>query len=226
VTQKNAPVCLFDLDFHTSHVCDYLDIEPRFDVKEVVGASHRLDAQLLEALASRHSSGLEVYAAPRDITRGLELSVEDLSTVLDLVAQRCGAIVIDLPVGRHSWTGPVLAASQGIIVTGRNTIPGLRQVSETLAAARRQAPQSEVRPAINNCDFGLLGGMARADHVARVLGDEKPFIVRRTHQALECVNAGTPISFADPSTRFVKDIAAIVDFCVGLKVPPAANADA
>jgi pilus assembly protein CpaE len=218
---KSAKVALVDLDFQSSHVCDYLDIAPKFQFEEIVAAPDRLDDHLLSAFISHHSSGLDVLAASRSRFHARDLSVEALSALFDRMAQRYGTIIIDLPLSIHSWTLPLLAASKGILVTGLNTIPGLRQIDETLRALRTEASiTAEMRAVVNRCEFGLLGSVARADHVARILGEEKRLLVRNARVAIECVNVGTPITLAHPSDKSVKDIAAIAAFCAGLNAAP------
>src|SRR3984885_3319869 len=218
---KGAKVALVDLDFQSSHVCDYLDIAPKFQFEEIVAAPDRLDDHLLGAFISHHPSGLDVLAASRSRFHARDLSVEALSALFDRMAQRYSTIVIDLPLSVHSWTLPLLAASKGILVTGLNTIPGLRQVEETMRALREEATiTAELRAVVNRCDVGLLGKVARADHVARILGEEKRFCVRNAAVAVECVNVGTPIAIAYPSDKSVKDIAAIAAFCAGLHAAP------
>lgn len=217
-------VGLVDLDFQTSHVCDYLDIAPQLQVEEIIGAPDRLDNQLLDIFASRHPSGLDVFAAPRSKFHSRDLTVEALSTLFDLIAQRYDAILIDLPVTRFPWTTPVLGASQGILVVGANTIPGLRRIAETLEAVRAETGAgAETRVVINRCEFGLLGGVVRSDHVTRVLGEEKPLFIRDARIALDCINAGTPMTLANPSDKVVKDIAAIAEFCAARKPVVAAK---
>jgi pilus assembly protein CpaE len=214
----DAKVALVDLDFQSSHVCDYLDIAPKFQFDEIVAAPGRLDDQLLSAFISRHPSGLDVFAASRSRFHTRDLDIEALSALFDRMAHRYAYIVIDLPLSVHSWTIPLLAASKGILVTGLNTIPGLRQIEETLRALRAEALiTADKRAVVNRCDFGLLRKVVRADHVARILGDEKRLFVRNTRVALECVNLGTPMTIAYPSDKAVKDIAAIADYCVALK---------
>jgi pilus assembly protein CpaE len=66
---KGAKVALIDLDFQTSHVCDYLDLAPKFRVEEIIEAPERLDDHLLDVFASRHSSGVDVFAVPRERLR-------------------------------------------------------------------------------------------------------------------------------------------------------------
>jgi pilus assembly protein CpaE len=215
---KDGEVALVDLDFQSSHVCDYLDIAPKFQFDEIVAAPGRLDDQLLSAFISRHSSGLDVFAAGRNRFHTRDLDVEALSALFDRMAHRYAYIIVDLPLQVHSWTIPLLAASEGILVTGLNTIPGLRQIDETLRALRTEAAiTADVRAVVNRCDFGLLGKVARADHVARILGEEKRIFVRNARVATECVNIGTPMTLAYPSDKSVKDIAAITGYCVGLK---------
>jgi pilus assembly protein CpaE len=218
---KDAKVALIDLDFQSSHVCDYLDIAPKFQFDEIVAAPERLDDHLLSAFISRHSSGLDVFAASRNRFHTRDLDVEALSALFDRMAHRYAYIIIDLPLSIHSWTIPLLAASKGILVTGLNTIPGLRQIKETLRALRAEARiTADVRAVVNRCGFGLLGKLARADHVARILGGEKRLLVRNARVAIDCVNIGTPMTLAYPSDKSVKDIAAISEFCTGLKSAP------
>ena len=78
-----------------------------------------------------------MLAASRSRFHARDLSVEALSALFDRMAQRYSTIIIDLPLSVHSWTLPLLAASKGILVTGLNTIPGLRQIEETLRALAR-----------------------------------------------------------------------------------------
>jgi pilus assembly protein CpaE len=218
---KAPRVALVDLDFQSSHVCDYLDIAPKFQFEEIAAAAERLDDQLLSAFISRHSSGLDVFAAVRSRFHARDLDVEGLSALFDRMAHRYAYIIIDLPLSVHSWTIPVLAASKGILVTGLNTIPCLRQIEETLRALRTEATiTADVRAVINRCDFGFLGKVARADHVARILGEEKRLLVRNARVAIECVNIGTPMTLAYPSDKSVKDMAAISQFCAALKSAP------
>jgi pilus assembly protein CpaE len=220
-SSKGARVALVDLDFQSSHVCDCLDIAPKFQFEEIVAAPDRLDDHLLSAFISHHPSGLDVLAASRSRFHARDLSVEALSALFDRMAQRYATIIIDLPLSVHSWTLPLLAASKGILVTGLNTIPGLRQIEETVRALREEATiTADVRAVVNRCDVGLLGKVARADHVARILGEEKRFCVRNAAVAVECVNVGSPIALAYPSDKSVKDIAAIAAFCVGLNSAP------
>jgi pilus assembly protein CpaE len=207
-------VCLVDLDVQTSHVCDYLDIKPQLQIDELVRAPQRLDSHLLEMFCSRHDSGLHVFAAPRSRLRHVELNVEALDAFFERLAQSYDVIVVDLPVEWRPWTVHVLAASQGVLVTGLNVIPGLRQISETLAAIRSEpAIRGRVLVIVNRCEIGALGRVARRQHVDAVLGAEEKLFIRASRVVEECANTGAPMAIAYPSHKIVKEIAAIAKFC-------------
>jgi pilus assembly protein CpaE len=221
---KPRKVCLVDLDFQTSHACDYLDIEPRLRIDEIMGTPERLDEQLFEMFASHHSSGLDVFAAVRSKFHSWDLDIAALDALFDKIAHRYECILIEMPVAWYPWTDHVLGASQGIIVTGMNTIPGLRQILETLTAIRSLAGvRAEICVALNRTEYGLLGRVVRYRHVKSVLGNEKVFFVRNARMALDCVNSGSPMTVANPSHKIVKEIGAIVEFCASLKSARAAK---
>jgi pilus assembly protein CpaE len=215
---KQRKVCLVDLDFQTSHVCDYLDIDPRLRIDEIMGAHERLDDQLFEMFASHHQSGLDVFAAARSKFHPWDLDIAALDALFDKIAKRYETILIELPVAWYPWTEQILRASQGMIVIGLNTIPGLRQIFDALSAIRSLAGiHAQIAVALNRTEYGLFGRVLRHRHVKSVLGNEKLFFVRNARMAIDCINAGSPMTLANPSHRAVKDIAAIAEFCASLK---------
>ena len=215
---NDGKIALIDLDFQSSHVCDYLDVAPKFQIREIIDEPSRLDDQLLKVFASPHLSGVDIFAASRNRLHVTDVGVETLSALFERMSHHYSYIIVDLPVSAHIWTIPLLTASEGILVTGVNTIPSLRQAAETVHAIRAEVGiNADVRTVINRSESGLFGSVARRDHVDRVLGAEERFYVRSTSVALECVNRGESLTMAYPSDKAVKDIAAITDFCAALR---------
>jgi pilus assembly protein CpaE len=219
----NRRICLVDLDFQTSHVCDYLDIEPRLHIEEISANPKRLDSQLFEVFVTHHSSGVDVFASPRSKFDTCGLDFAALDALFGLISTRYDLIMIDFPVNWYSWTPKVLAASSGIIVSGLNSIPGLRQIAEALTALRATTDVfGELRVAINNCERGLFGQVARRQHVKSVLPGEQIFYVRNDPAVLESINTGVPMALSGSRRRIGKDIAKITEFCSGLTSPSTA----
>ncbi len=221
-TTRSRRVCIIDLDFQTSHLCDYLDLEPRLNIQEIVGDPERFDDQLFDVFVRKHASGVDVLVAPRSKFNAWDVHIDALDALFEKMAARYEFIFVDMPVTWFPWTRPVISASSGLIVTGQNTVPGLRQIVETLAAVRNVGvAHSAVAVAVNRCRHRMLGGVVHRQHIGRMLGSEKVFLVRDEPLAIESVNTGEPLVIAHSLSKLNKDIAAIAEFCRALKPSPA-----
>lgn len=220
---KDRRICVVDLDFQTSHVCDYLDIDPRLQIQEISDNPDRLDAQLFDIFVSHHSSGLDVFAAPRSKFDHATLNMAALDNLFEIISTRYDLILIDLPVTWFAWTVDIIANCDAVVVTGINTIPCLRQLAQTLAVvrdARPGRPNEKVAVVVNRCDRTLLGGVERRQHVESVLGDEQVFYVGNDSAALvESANTGTPLAQSGGSRKTIKEISAVAEFCIGANAP-------
>jgi pilus assembly protein CpaE len=218
-------VCIVDLDFQTSHVCDYLDIEPRLQIEEISRNPERLDAHLLEIYISRHAaSGLHVFAAPRSKLDVCGLNISALDALFDMISERYDLIIIDFPATWFGWTSRIVAGSDGVVVTGVNSVPGLRQLAETIAVVRdSRGPAAPMAVVLNRCERSLLGGVARRHHVEKVVGDETVFYVREEPLVLQSINTGSPMALSRSARKTMREIASIAEFCAGLTSTRAAT---
>lgn len=211
-------ICIVDLDFQTSHVCDVLDIEPRLQIEEISRNPERLDAHLLEIYISRHpASGLHVFAAPRTRLDICGLNIAALDALFDMISGRYDLIIIDFPATWFAWTPQIIAGSDGVLVTGLNSVPGLRQLAEAVTVVRdSRAPAAPLGVVLNRCERTVLGGVARRNHVEKVLGDETVFYVREEPMVLQSINTGAPMALGGAARKTMREIAAIAEFCAGL----------
>jgi pilus assembly protein CpaE len=208
-------MCYLDLDFQTSHVCDYLDIEARLQIHEMLDRPERLDEQLFELFVSHHACGLDVLAAPRSKLDPCEVNADALDPLLEMISQKYDFIVLDLPVPWFSWTGLTLENSDAVVVTGVNTIPCLRQMRATLdAVLEAKASSSQVAVVMNRVTRHLLGGIERRGHVESVFPSETIFYIEENRGAVDRVNTGTPAGLAGIQ---LKDFGKIASFCTNVK---------
>lgn len=211
-------ICVVDLDFQTSHICDYLDSEARLQVADLSSAPERLDEHLFDSFKTRHSSGIDVFAAPRSKFSWDALNVNALDALFTMIARRYELVLIDYPVSWFSWTPQIIAASDAAIITGVNTIPCLRQVSETVALVRSSGSTAlQVGIAINRCEYTMLGTVARRKHVEMVLRDEQLFFIGHRPEAIESVNMGRPMMLGGAGRKLRRDLLPLANFCGGLK---------
>jgi pilus assembly protein CpaE len=211
-------ICIVDLDFQTSHVCDYLDSEPRLHIAELSGAPERLDAHLLESFRTRHSSGIDVFAAPRSKFASETLNIDVLDALFSMIATRYDLVLIDYPSVWFPWTAQIIAASDAVVITGINTIPCLRQVSETLVLVRSCGSSAlQIGIAVNRCERTMLGSIARRNHVEMALRDERIFFIGTRPEAVESINMGLPMTLSGAAGKVRKEFAPLAEFCAGVK---------
>ncbi len=225
--RKERMVCAVDLDLQTSHICDYLDIEPRLQIQEVSADPERLDAQLFDIFVSHHSSGLDVFAAPRSKFDMCGLQERALDALFDKIVSQYDLIMLDLPVTSFPWSTQIIANCDAVLVTTINTVPGLRQVTETLSAIRSyRVNAGPVAVVVNRCERTMLGGIARSKHIKSVLGHEKVFMVGHDPAFVESTNTGRPLALTSRSGRTARELAAITEFCAEIKPVSAASGEA
>jgi pilus assembly protein CpaE len=216
-------ICVLDLDLQGSHVCDFLDIEPRLNLREIIESPERLDGQLFDLFVSHHSSGIDVIASPRNRRNSVEPTVPALDALFGMIAPRYDVLIVDFPSQWGAWTQQILSVCDLAIVTGLNTVPGLRQVADALGAVRSvETIPAKIVVGLNRCESRLLGGVARSQHIAKLLSGETVLNVRDdAGAAIQAVNTGVPVSVGDPSSKIAKDVRAIVSVLAGVARPEA-----
>jgi pilus assembly protein CpaE len=212
---RNRKICLVDLDFQSSHMCDYLDSEPRLQITDFSSAPERLDERLFESFRTGHSSGIDIFAAPRSKFSMGELNINALDALLSIITRRYELVFIDYPVTWFPWTAQIISASDGAIITGINSIPCLRQLSETLSLVRSGSPPAlQIGIVINRCERTFLGSILRQKHVEMALRDERLFFVGNRPEATESANMGVPMMLsASAAAKIRKDFAPLGTFC-------------
>ena len=205
--------CLIDLDFDNDACADFLDIEPRLDLGETGDAGERLDAQLMEVMLSRHSSGLALLAAPARPAEPNGLAAAAVGRLLEVAASRFDHLVIDLPRVWFPWTNDVLAGSDRIFVVTDMTVPGLR-FARRLAGSigERLGKTGSPRVIVNRYQTGLLfGGTLRKSDVERALGTAFAGHVANNYQVVrEAIDRGVSLETVKPGNSVTTDLKRIL----------------
>ena len=164
--------CLVDLDFQHGACADYLDLEPRLNLKEIEPRPERLDRQLLEIMLSHHASGLEVIAAPNRPAEMRSFDPDMVTRLLDLVSSHFDYVVIDMPRTWFSWTDSVLLGTNKLFIVSEMTVPSLRQAKHLVAAIRERlgdGPKPQV--IVNRFEQRMFASGLRHADIEQALGD-------------------------------------------------------
>jgi pilus assembly protein CpaE len=194
--QRGRPsTCLVDLDFQHGACADYLDLEPRLDLKEIEPRPERLDRQLLEIMLSRHASGLEVIAAPRRPAEMRTFDPDMVTRLLDLVSSHFEYVVIDMPRTWFSWTDSVLLGTNRLFIVSEMTVPSIRQAKDLVAAIRERlgdGPQPQVL--VNRFEQRMFDpGLKKSDIEQALGGDFAGTIPNNYRLVREAIDRGVPL---------------------------------
>jgi pilus assembly protein CpaE len=191
----NGSVCLVDLDFQHGSCCDYLDIAPQLDLREIEPRPERLDRQLLEVMLSRHAGGLAVIAAPNRPAEMRSFDPDMVTRLLDLVSSHFNHVVIDMPRTWFPWTDSVLFGSNKLYIVTETTVPGVRHAKQLITAiGKRLAGGPKPQVIVNRFEQHLFGpGLRRAD-IEQALGEAFAGVVPNNYRLVrEAIDRGVPL---------------------------------
>lgn len=201
-------VCLVDLNFQNGACADYLDLEPRLDLKEIEPRPERLDRQLLEIMLTQHRSGLSLIAAPN---RPAEMRTFDpvmVTRLLDLVSSHFDYVVIDMPRTWFSWTDNVLLGSNHLYIVSEVTVPSLRHAKGLVAAIRERlgdGPHPQV--IVNRFEQKMFAPGLKKSDIEQALGLDFAGTIPNFYQLVrEAIDRGVPLDEVKPGNKITTQL--------------------
>src|SRR5215813_6645506 len=193
--RSGASTCLVDLDFQHGACADYLDMEPRLDLKEIEPRPERLDRQLLEVMLSHHASGLAVIAAPNRPAEMRSFDPDMVTRLLDLVSSHFNYVVIDMPRTWFSWTDSVLLGSNRLFIVSELTVPGLKHAKQLVSAiGERLGDAQRPQVIINRFEQRMFGAGLRRSDVEQALGNDFGDVIPNNYRLVrEAIDRGVPL---------------------------------
>jgi pilus assembly protein CpaE len=211
--QRGRPrTCLVDLDFQHGACADYLDLEPRLDLKENEPRPERLDKQLLEVMLAHHASGLAVIAAPNRPAEMRSFDIEMVTRLLDLVSSNFDYVVIDMPRTWFSWTDSILLGTNNLFIISEMTVPSLRQAKGLLAAIRERLGEGpKPRVIVNRFEQRMFSpGLKKAD-IEQALGNDFAAVIPNDYRLVrEAIDRGVPLDEVKPGNSISTQLRKLV----------------
>jgi pilus assembly protein CpaE len=201
--------CLFDLNFNTGTMADYLDLKPVLDLGAIANRPERLDTRLLEAMVARHPTGMAVIATPRAATEYLRVNGAVVTGVLSVASETFKQMVLDLPPLWQPWTFDVLQGCDEVFIATEFTIPAMRKALELVNAleARFKGEPPRARVIVNKFRQRLLGGGLRKSDATALLGEAlAAFVPEEQELVSEAINQGDLASAVSRSNRVSREL--------------------
>lgn len=211
--QRNkSSTCLVDLNFQHGACADYLDLEPRLDLKEIEPRPERLDKQLLDVMTSYHASGLAVIAAPIRPAEMRSFDPDMVTRLLDLVAANFDHVVIDMPRTWFSWTDNVLLGSDKVFIVSEMTVPGLKHAKQLVAAIReRLGEERKPKVIVNRFEQRMFEAGLKMSDIEQALGEDLGGVVPNFYKLVrEAIDRGVPLEEVKPGNKITRELKKLI----------------
>lgn len=219
-------VALFDLELADSVVCAYLDIKPHIDWDELAHNPERIDGHMLGILASRHESGLDVFASVGPPQERVNINGVAVLTMLNRLIELYDVVIVDAPAARRRDVDELLRNSDFVVVTGLYSIPSAKSAGAMLKMlAEMRIPPHRIATVITDAETNLFGRVTETFDIAKLIGATPPLFVRRDRAfAIESANAGLSMVASQPKRGISQDIAKIAERVLNVAPVEAATA--
>lgn len=207
-----ASACLVDLNFQHGACADYLDLEPRLDLKEIEPRPDRLDKQLLDVMISYHASGLAVIAAPAHPAEMRSFDPDVVTKLLDLVSTHFDYVVIDMPRTWFSWTDSVLFGTNRLFIVSEMTVPGLKHARQLVGAIRERltdGPSPQV--IVNRFEQSLFSGGLKKRDIEQALGKDFAAVIPNSYRLVrEAIDRGVPLEEVKRGNKITRELKKLI----------------
>lgn len=204
-------VCLLDLDIQFGNAALYLGLAPKLSFEELRDAGDRADAALLRDVATHHSSGLQVIAAPPAILAPDALTEPQLHDLLDLVAGEFPTVLLDLPAVWTDWSLAAIARLNALCLVTELSVPSLRHARRQIEHLRLSGIGGVPLHVIaNRVERGFWKPIGLED-AAQSLGHGICAAIGNDFRTLSAaINQGVPLSSIKRNSRIERDLAALL----------------
>jgi pilus assembly protein CpaE len=200
-------VGLVDLDVQFGSAALSLDLKPSLTVGNLMENADRLDAELLQSVAIRHSSGLEVIPAPTDMLPIDSISTEFVDQLLRTASQSFDVVLADLPMVWTEWTVRVLQRADAIVMVTNLSVPGIYQARRQLDVLDANGLMNKLQVVANRVQYGLFSSKVDLSETEGALGRKIEHKVANDYPAMSAANdEGRTLKDVRGKSRILKDL--------------------
>ncbi len=213
-TKFNRRTVLIDMDIQYGTTAYDLDIKSDGGVVEALRSPGRIDFVFLEALITRHSSGLDVLPAPADLSSWDGLSPKALSRLVSVLSGKYEHIVMNLPMYINDVVEQAMVLSNPIFLVTQDTISMLRNLNMMLQRLpKRGISLSKLEVIHNRSGAGVKA--VKSYELEKLIRDVPLHRVRSDYKlAARAENEGKPVGELQSRAGIIKDMTDIAQHIV------------
>jgi pilus assembly protein CpaE len=212
--QTRKPTILVDLDMQLGEVSLFLGIKPAFNIADMADNIHRMDETLLKGFIKKHSSGLDVLAAPDSLEKVESVGPSQVAQILQFLKNTYEYVVVDTSNTFDDHTVSALDQSSIVFLISNTDLPSLRNAQRCLSIFERMGYKKEkIKLLINRYQKSLE---IRSKDIEETLSFPVYwFFPNDWPTIMNSVNSGMPLSTVNHSeiagsfAGFVRQVAGI-----------------
>jgi pilus assembly protein CpaE len=203
LTQKE--VILFDTSMHFGDVGVLMNSGDVKTIGDIVDQAHSLDAELMEDILFRHSSGVQVLLSPPTPQEAEMITAEHVRATLNVLVQMADYVIVDTRPGFDDTMLTVMDASERMLLLLTMEMTTIKDTTQYLEIASLLGYQQDrIRLVLNR--LNSYSGIPTRD-ISENLGRDIEYQIPEDFQAvLTSVNEGTPLVDRHPEHRISQEI--------------------
>lgn len=203
----SSRVGLVDFDVQFGSAALALDLKSSLNLGNLIENADRLDSELLQSVALKHSSGLEVIAAPADMLPIDSVSTDFVDQLLRAAAQSFDIVMVDLPKVWTEWTVRVLQRADAIVMVTNLSVPGIFQARRQLDVLDANGLMSKLQVVANRVQYGLFSSKVDLSESEAALGRKIDHTIANDYPAMSAANdEGRSLKDVRGKSRVLKDM--------------------
>ncbi|MHB1004559.1 MAG: response regulator [Chloroflexota bacterium] len=207
---KNRSVVLVDGNFSLGDVHLYLNMKPEHTILDFAERGAEGDLETLQRVVQRHGSGITFLARPERPEHAEMVSAETYRRVIELLASAYDYVVVDCAASYDDRTLLVLDKADIILLIVTPEVGSL--INATIFLDLTQVlgyPRDRVRIVLNRHDSQV--GISIGDAESALSRPVDFRIPSRGRELASTLNAGVPITIAQPSSDISRAIGQIAE---------------
>ena len=200
-------VGLLDMDLQFGGGALFLNLHPSLSIGNLIEDADRLDAELLQSVAVRHSSSLEVLASPPEMMPIDAVSSDFVDQLLRTAVQVYDVALVDMPQAWTEWSVRALHRADIIVMVTNLTVPGVYQARRQMEVLDANGLMHKLRIVANRVPTTMFGRKASTRETEAVLGRKIDFTIANDYVGMSAANdEGAMLKDVRASSRLLKDI--------------------
>lgn len=218
--EKGARVCVADLDLQFGAAAVYLDMPEAATVTDCLAAGSGLKDMAFAGLLAKHRSGLNLLAAPRQLTPLETLAPAQTETLLTGLRRDFELTILDLPSAWTAWTNRALQMADRIVVVTHLSVPHVHMLDRQLTVLKTQGLDNRNLTLVCNALSSEQTGYLTVKAAERALRREFAAVIPEDRKVMyAAINQGIELSAVRRGTKIEKavgDLATLIGAGVGV----------